>query len=102
MFLEKCLENKPKKAPGHRYQPAVGSSFSVGGSGVNGLPDFEGEGHPAIGVDGDVVQQACPEAFPESGDLAVLLLQELHGASSFDAIVAAFRGGADGVLFWVD
>ena len=26
----------------------------------------------------------------------------LHGASSFDAIVAAFRGGADGVLFWVD
>jgi len=46
-------------------------------SGVDGLPDFEVEGHPAIGVDGGVVQQACPEAFPESGDLAVLLLQEL-------------------------
>lgn len=26
----------------------------------------------------------------------------LHGVSSFDAIVAAFQGGADGVLFWVD
>lgn len=49
------------------------------GSGVDGLPDLEGEGHPAIGVDGDVVQQACPEAVPEGGDLAVLLLQELQG-----------------------
>ena len=58
---------------------AVGSSFSAGGSCVDGLPDFEGEGHPAIGVDGDVVQQACPEAFPEGGDLAVLLLQEFQG-----------------------
>ena len=64
----------------------AGSSLSVGGSVVDGLAGLEGEGHPAIGVDGGVVQQACPYAFPEFSDFAVLLLQELQGILHFGLI----------------
>ena len=67
------------KAPGHRITPAVGSSFSACGSAVDGLSSLKCESHPAIGVDGGVVQQASPEAFPEFSDLAILLRQELQG-----------------------
>ena len=45
------------------------------GSALEGKAVFEGEDQAAIRVGRGIVQQAAPELFAESGDLAVLLFQ---------------------------
>ena len=47
----------------------------MSGSALEGGAIFEGEGQATIRVGRGVVQQAAPELFAESGDFAVLLLQ---------------------------